>query len=95
MSKIFTALLIALSLTAAVACDEPDDKNIERNDTGDESTGGEDDSTSTGNDTAEVQTTTAATTEDDGEKPGCFNGNGSVLELPPTGGPNGTLGDDC
>ncbi|WP_434417545.1 hypothetical protein [Nannocystis pusilla] len=93
MSKIFTALLIALSLTAAVACDEPDDKNIERNDTGDESTGGEDDSTSTGNDTAEVQTTTAATTEDDEEKPGCFNDN--ILELPPTGGPNGTLGDNC
>ncbi|PCC68278.1 hypothetical protein SAMN02745121_05154 [Nannocystis exedens] len=92
MSKIFTALLLALSLTAAVACDEPDDKNIERSETGDESTGGEDDSTTTDSDTPEVQTTTA-TTEDDDEKPGCFNGN--ILELPPTGGPNGTIGDDC
>lgn len=90
MSKIFSALLIALSLTATVACDDPDsDKKVD--DTGDDSTGGEDDSTTSG-DTAEVETTAPATTEDE-EKPGCFNGN--LLQLPPTGGPNGTLGDNC
>jgi len=93
MSKIFSALLLALSLTATVACDDPDDKNVERSDTGDESTTG-DDGTTTGEE-PEVQTTTAGTTTagttDDEKNPGCLN----AFELPPTGGPNGTLGDKC
>lgn len=89
MSKIFTALLLALSLTATVACDDPDDKNVERSDTGgDDSTTGDDDTT-TGED-PEVQTTTAGTTDDD-KNPGCLK----ALDLPPDGGPNGTLGDKC
>ncbi|MDC0666643.1 hypothetical protein [Nannocystis radixulma] len=88
MSKIFSALLLALSLTATVACDDPDDKNVERNDTGDESTTGEDDTTT--GEGPEVQTTSAGTTDDE-KNPGCLNS----FNLPPTGGPAGTLGDKC
>lgn len=87
MSKLLTALLLTLSL-ATVACDEPDDdKGVKRNDTGDDTTDttGEDDSTG-----GEDDDDTAGTTGG-GKDPGCI----SAFQLPPTGGPAGTIGDRC
>lgn len=86
MSKIFSALLLALSLST-VACDDPDDKDLDGSDSGDEAGGTTgDDST----DTADGEDSSSGTT-DDHNNPGCLE----ALQLPPTGGPAGTLGDKC
>jgi hypothetical protein len=86
MSKIFSALLLALSLST-VACDDPDDKDIQTSETSDDvgTTGDDSIDTDAGADDSSSGTT------DDHNNPGCLE----ALQLPPTGGPAGTLGDKC
>jgi hypothetical protein len=88
MSKFSTALLLALSLAPA-ACDEPDDKTVEGDVTGQigDIAASESGSTDTTDTTGDEDST--GTTDGDDDPPGCING------LPPTGGPAGTLGDKC
>jgi hypothetical protein len=89
MSKLLSALLLSFSL-AAVACDEPDDdKGAKRNDTGDDTTDTTD--TSDEGDTTDGDVgVDVPGTSGGGKTPGCIS-----ASLPATGGPAGTIGDDC
>lgn len=88
MSKLSSALLFAL-LLAPVACDEPDDKTVEGDVTGQIGNIAASDSSSSSGTTGDEDPTGTTGDDDDDEPPGCING------LPPTGGPAGTLGDKC
>lgn len=83
MSKLISALLLALSL-ATVACDEGDDKRVER-----DATGVIDDIADNGESTDGDTDGEATDTDGDEDDPGCVNA------LPPTGGPDGPIGGNC